>query len=46
MSDRLLTHAKESARAWVGAKAPSRGEGPALSGLSAGRNFRMKGAKQ
>lgn len=43
MIDRLRIRNKDSARAWVGAKAPSRGEGRALSGLSAGRDLLVRG---
>ncbi len=43
MIDRLLTRNKDSARAWVGVKAPSRGEGRALSGVSAGRDLTVRG---
>ncbi len=45
MIDRLLTQAEDGAGAWVGAKAPSRGEGRALSGLAAGRDVSERGAK-
>ena len=39
MSDRLIYHTEDSARAWVGAQAPSREEGRALSGPWTGQEF-------